>query len=113
MDLKTPRDRGFSLSVEKPFHTLAPLYEKIFCPTVDFHKGSLKSVTVFRTLRSVKCEFLVKVIMKSFRKVQWQSRKVCDHFWSLYAGSVGRGISQTCLTLLNTNTTHMELITLS
>ena len=34
-------------SVERLFHTLAPPYEKLFCPTVDFLKGSLKSAVVF------------------------------------------------------------------
>ena len=37
-------------SVERLFHTLAPLYEKLFSPTVDFLNGSLKSVVVFPTL---------------------------------------------------------------
>ena len=61
-DLKTCSDVDSLHSVERLFHTLAPLYEKRFCPKVDFLQGSLKSVVVFRRFRSVKCEFLVNIL---------------------------------------------------
>ena len=61
-DFKTCSDVVSLHSVERLFHTLAPLYEKLFCPIVDFLKGSLKSVVVFRSFRSVKCEFLVNIL---------------------------------------------------
>ena len=52
-------------SVQRLFYTLAPLYDNLLCPTV-FLKGSLKSVVVFRRLRSVKCEFLVNILYMYF-----------------------------------------------
>ena len=36
-------------SVERLFYTLAPLYQKLFCRTVDFLNGSFKSVVVCYT----------------------------------------------------------------
>ena len=48
--LKTCNNLVSLHSVEKLFHTFGPLYEKYFYPTVDFLKGSLKSVVVFRLI---------------------------------------------------------------
>ena len=60
--MKTRNDLVSLHSVERLFHILAPLYGKLFCPAVDFLKGSLKSVVVFRRLRSESCEFLVNIL---------------------------------------------------
>ena len=43
-DLKTCSDVVSLHSVERLFHTLAPLYEKLFCPTVDFSKEALNQL---------------------------------------------------------------------
>ena len=61
-DLKMRNDLVSLRSVDRLFHTLASLYENLFCPTVDFLKGSLKSEVVFLRLCSVKCEFLVNML---------------------------------------------------
>ena len=37
--------------VERSFHSLAPLYEKRFCPKVDLQRGMAKSVLILRTSR--------------------------------------------------------------
>ena len=61
-DLKTCNDFVSLYSIERLFHTLAPLYQKLFCSTAGFLKRSLKSVVVFRRLHTVKCYFLVKIL---------------------------------------------------
>ena len=60
--MKSRNDLVSLHSVERLVHILAPLYERLFCPAVDFLKGSLKSVVVFRRLRSESCEFLVTIL---------------------------------------------------
>ena len=44
LDLKLPIDNTCLFLVEELVHTLAPLYEKLYCPTVDFLLGTLKPV---------------------------------------------------------------------
>ena len=48
------------VSAGRLFQSLAPRKEKHFCPLADVFIGSLKSVAVFRRLRELQAEFLVK-----------------------------------------------------
>ena len=48
------------VSAGRLFQSLAPRKEKHFCPFADVFIGSVKSVAVFRWLRELKAEFLVK-----------------------------------------------------
>ena len=57
-DLKTCNDFVSLHSVERLFHTFAPLYEKLFCPTVDFLKGSLKFMEMVDTRILVTAEVI-------------------------------------------------------
>ena len=75
-------------SVERLFHNLASLYEKLFCTTVDFLKGSLKSVVVFRRLRSVKCEILVNILYMYFGPKSLRDLKTINFVSSAISSSM-------------------------
>ena len=47
-------------SAERPFQDLARLYEKHFCPLLEFFCGNLTSVDVFLSFLEVSWEVFVK-----------------------------------------------------
>ena len=58
--LKLFREDASLHSAERPFQDLAPLYEKHFCPFLEFFFGNLRSVAVFLRFLEVSWDIFVK-----------------------------------------------------